>query len=71
MAKRYGDIESGDWVHFPRGGILIACCDCDLVHELRPKVLANGRVMVKVIRNDRSTSALRRAAKKPKRAKRA
>ena len=64
MSSRYGQIWDGEWVHIPRSGIDIACCDCDLVHSLYSRVGPKGRVEVRFDIEPRKTAALRKAAKR-------
>jgi hypothetical protein len=52
-----------DWVQPVRKGYRIACCDCNLVHTMDFRV-RKGQVQFRVRRNDRSTAALRREARK-------
>jgi hypothetical protein len=59
----YDVIADGDWMHVPSRGLHLACCDCSLTHDLRAKVDKQGRVWVKLTRNNRRTSALRRVFK--------
>lgn len=58
--SEYDQVEDGDWVHFPRRGIRMACCDCGLVHLMMPKII-DGRIMIRVHRSERATAALRRS----------
>ena len=45
-------------MHWPRKGHLIACCDCGLVHLMRPRV-RKGRVEVQAFRMSRQTAGRR------------
>ena len=53
----------GEWVHWARTGHLVACCDCGLVHLMKPRV-RNGRVEVQAFRLDRNTAAKRRGKRR-------
>lgn len=55
--------DADEWVHWSRKGHLVACCDCGLVHLMKPRV-RNGRVEVQATRLQRNTAARRRRAKK-------
>lgn len=59
--SRYTPRVDGEWVHWARRGHLVACCDCGLVHFMRPRV-RGGRVEIQATRMPRHTAA-RRAAK--------
>ena len=59
--SKYDQVEHGDWMHLPRGGSKVACCDCGLVHHFQPKIDKRGRIWVRVLRDDRATGAVRKA----------
>lgn len=59
--SKYDQVEHGDWMHLPRRGMKLACCDCGLVHFLSPKIDKRGRILVRVLRDDRASGAIRRA----------
>jgi hypothetical protein len=61
--RQYEQVNDGDWMHLPRTGMLLACCDCSLVHDLAVRVDARNRIWIKVKRHNRSTAALRRPYK--------
>lgn len=48
-------------MHLPRRGMKLACCDCGLVHYLKPRLDARGRIWVRVFRDDRATAGVRKA----------
>jgi hypothetical protein len=56
--SNYEQRMDGEWVHWSRKGHLVACCDCGLVHLMRPRVRA-GRVEVQATRMPRNTAARR------------
>jgi hypothetical protein len=64
MGRRstYEIVIDGDWMHLPRRGMHLACCDCGLVHDLAAKV-EKGRILIRVVRHNRATAALRRPMK--------
>ncbi len=65
MSERstYESVDDGDWMHLPRRGMYLACCDCLLTHDLAAKVDSRGRIWIKVSRHNRATAALRRTLK--------
>ena len=60
--SRYKQRVDGEWVHWTRKGHLVACCDCGLIHLMRPRVRA-GRVEVQAFRLPRHTAGRRRKRK--------
>jgi len=50
--------EENKWYHFTRKDSLI-CCDCSLAHNLEFKI-KDKKIYIKLKRDDRTTSALRR-----------
>jgi hypothetical protein len=58
MPVGYEDIGE-EWVHVPRSGMYLACCDCSLVHFVRSRV-RNGRVELWIDRMERETKSLRK-----------
>ena len=58
----YKTRTNGEWVHWARAGHLVGCCECNLVHLMKPRV-RNGRVEVQAFRMERNTAARRRKAK--------
>ena len=58
--SHYAQRANGEWMHWSRDGHLVACCDCGLVHLMKPRV-RGGRVEVRAWRMPRNTAA-RRAA---------
>jgi hypothetical protein len=65
MGRRstYDVVLDGDWMHLPRRGMNLACCDCSLTHDLSVKIDVRGRIWIKVSRYNRATAALRRSFK--------
>ena len=57
----YETIEDGGWTELPAGGMYLACCDCHLVHEIKP-TRRGGKLGLLVRRDERKTAALRRSA---------
>jgi hypothetical protein len=64
MASRYKQRLDGEWVVWPGGLHLVACCDCGLVHLMRARTLKNGTIEVQATRLNRHTAARRREMKK-------
>lgn len=61
--KQYSDWEDGEWEHMPlKHKHRIMCCDCGLVHEVTVKVV-DGKIMMRMKRNDKATAAARRKKK--------
>lgn len=60
-AMRYPDIAIGQAVHVPwrRMDLLMACCDCGLVHRLRFRV-KRGTLEIRAWRDNRRTGQVRR-----------
>lgn len=58
----YRQAKDGDWMHWARKGHLLACCDCGLVHLMKPRV-RKGRVEVQAFRMIKNTAARRRGKK--------
>lgn len=59
--SKYEQVQDGEWMHLPRRGLHLACCDCSLVHDLAVKVDEAGKIWVRVKRHNRATAALRRS----------
>lgn len=59
--SKYVVRANGEWVHWRRAGHLVACCDCGLVHLMKPRV-RNGRVEVQAFRMPKHTGGRRRKA---------
>lgn len=62
--KLYPTKRPNEWVQPVRKGFYFSCCDCGLVHEFDFRV-SKGRAQLRVRRNNRSTSALRRHREYP------
>lgn len=61
---KYSKPKAGEWVRPVMIGYKMMCCDCGLVHKMDFKVIRWGRghkVMFRVFRYERATSAARRA----------
>ncbi len=59
----YYHIASGEWITVPRRGFKEQCCDCGLVHKLNFKIDDKGAIWIQTTRDERATSAVRRAFK--------
>lgn len=62
--KLYPDRAANEWVQPVRTGFRMACCDCNLVHEMDVRIY-KGRVQFRMRRNNRATAALRRSKHQP------
>lgn len=58
MKRNVQQIFEGEWTEFNRNDRL-QCCDCLLIHSLEWRV-RNGKLQVKMFRENRSTAAYRR-----------
>jgi hypothetical protein len=58
--SRYKIRKDGEWVHWARKGHLVACCDCGLVHFMKPRV-RKGRVEISAVRMPRNTAGRRKS----------
>lgn len=63
MKRGYYHVSNGEWIIVPRRGFKEQCCDCGLVHKLNFKINAKGQIVIQTSRDERSTSAVRRAFK--------
>jgi hypothetical protein len=70
--RRFWQIHEGagprgfsEWVRPDMRGILIACCDCDLVHETQFRIV-NGAVEFRDKRRPKYTAAQRKRRKRAK-----
>jgi hypothetical protein len=61
--RDYYHVTDGEWIVVPKRGYKEQCCDCGLVHKLNFKVNKFGQIEIQTIRDERSTSAVRRAFK--------
>lgn len=55
----YEEPDEGEWVQPVRRGYKLCCCDCGLVHDVDFRIY-QGRVQLRVFRNNRSTGQVRR-----------
>jgi len=62
--KQYPYIEPEEWFEPYPDDYHMACCDCGLVHGVDFRV-RNGRVQIRVRRNQRATGQLRRHREYP------
>jgi hypothetical protein len=64
MTKRadYYHVTDGEWIRVPKRGYKEQCCDCGLVHKLNFRVVG-GQIEIQTSRDERATSAVRRAFK--------
>lgn len=54
------------WIQPIRKGYKMACCDCDLVHDMDLRIVKRGRghsIQFRVARNNRATAAMRKGRK--------
>lgn len=58
-ASKYIQRTDGEWVHWSRRGHLVACCDCGLVHLMKPR-RTRGRVEISAVRMPLQTNGRRR-----------
>ena len=69
--KRYDEVKNGEWMELGSKWRL-ACCECGLTHDLEfrvsdePSDESKASLQVRVSRNERATSAIRRGMKKKK-----
>lgn len=80
MARRYREQKSTvkykkhtavdgiwtEWVHPLRNKYNMMCCDCNLVHHIKFKIIEHRgkpRIIFRVARNNRATAAMRRASR--------
>jgi hypothetical protein len=57
----YYHITNGEWITVPKRGFKEQCCDCGLVHRLNFRTNAKGQLEIQTFRDERATSAVRRA----------
>jgi hypothetical protein len=55
----YEQPREGEWVQPIEEGYKVACCDCGLVHNVDFRIY-EGKVQLRVFRNNRSTAMVRR-----------
>lgn len=58
-ARRYPQVQAGEWVQPIRKGYKMACCDCGLVHVMDFRIY-KGRVQLRAFRDNRATGQLRK-----------
>jgi hypothetical protein len=63
MSSRYKQAYSDEWFVIPRSGMDIACCSCNLVHDVKVR-LKGKHIEARFAPDARKTSALRRRPKK-------
>ncbi len=64
MARRsWSQALEGEWHQPPMRGYKVGCCHCLLVHRFDFRIRGK-RVQMRAFRDERSTAALRREAKK-------
>ena len=59
----YYHVGHDEWIIVPRRGFKEQCCDCGLVHKLNFRINAKGQIEIQTARDERATSAVRRAFK--------
>lgn len=57
---KYKEMPEGEWITPVHKKFKMICCDCGLVHDVDFR-LYNRKIQIKVIRNNCSTSNVRRA----------
>jgi len=55
------DIERDEWSHWYYAGVMLACCDCGLTHDVIGKVDKRGYIRLRMRRNEGVTSKIRSA----------
>lgn len=63
MSKGYYQITDGEWLAVPKRGFKEQCCSCGLVHKVNFRVTDKGGIEIQTFRDERATSAVRRAFK--------
>lgn len=64
MSKsEYYHVSNGEWITVTKRGYKEQCCDCGLVHKMNFKINARGEIEIQTMRDERATSAVRRAFK--------
>ncbi len=58
--RHYTQIHDGDWITPHHRDYRLACCDCGLTHDVQFRIV-RGSVQFRASRNNRATSAARRA----------
>jgi len=64
VGTEYDTAEDGEWMVTPLKGHRIACCDCGLAHDYEFRINEQGRIELRVKRNNRATAQIRRHLKK-------
>jgi hypothetical protein len=64
---RYRVYDSGEWLRVPQRGVLVACCDCHLVHLVRARVTGGNRIAISARRMARNTGGIRAGMVRKKR----
>ena len=59
----YYQVSDGEWISVPKRGYKEQCCDCGLVHKMNFRINKEGHIEIQTTRDERSTSAVRRAFK--------
>lgn len=62
--ERAGEDGWSEWIH-PMPGYRMACCDCNLVHDLEFRLDDLNQLNFRVSRNDDSTASLRAVNPQP------
>ena len=55
----YEQVWSDEWFDIPREGLILACCDCGFIHDVKARV-RKGKVQLQMSENKRLTTAYRR-----------
>ena len=61
--KKYYEPVAGEWLRPIRAGYRLACCDCNLVHDV-VFVVEDGKLGMAARRNNRATAQRRRQKNK-------
>jgi len=56
---KFKDVGENEWQQPIKKGYRMACCDCGLVHDVDFRIV-NGKIQLRMRRNKRSTSQMRR-----------
>lgn len=59
----YYHVSDGEWITVAKRGYKEQCCDCGLVHKLNFRINDKGQIEIQTSRDERATSAVRRAFK--------
>lgn len=63
MSRKYPPVEPNKWYRVVKRGYKMMCCDCSLVHSIDFQD-KDGKIYLRVNRDDRATAAARKKYKK-------